>query len=250
MMRNLLKEEFYKSNKGVVQYVVFSLVCLLSIILIYIYAEGSYISWAEFQMRLPFQVNMINFVVLLVMVYITAEFTRCTVKNYLAIGFSRNQVFFAKFIKVLVIIFGILFATQIITLAFSSLLPPVNNFDFWSGLGYYAYGLFAIFELVCFYVAISFVIRSVGGIIGVWIALNIVTSVFYSIAAYVNSSFLDLIATFIGYACFDYQAYVADKIFIVGTNPTEIIFAILIPLIISGLSIFGGLYCFNKTDIK
>lgn len=249
-MRNLLKEEFYKSNKGAVQYVAFSLVCLISILLVILYSDGGYLTWAEFQMALPFQINMMSFVVLLVMIYISAEFARGTVKNYLAVGFSRNQVFFAKFIKVLVIILGILFASQIVTLTFSPFILPGNNVDFFVGLGYYAYGLFAIFELVCFYVGISFIIRSVGGIVGVWITLNVVQSVIYSIPGFVNSSFFDFLATFIEYACFDYQAYVADRIFFMGTTPTDIIFAILVPLIISGLSIFGGLYYFNKTDVK
>lgn len=249
-MRNLLKEEFYKSNKGVVQYVAFSLVCLISILLVILYSDGGYLTWAEFQMALPFQINMMSFVVLLVMVYISAEFARGTIKNYFAVGFSRNKVFFAKFIKILVIILAILFASQIAILTFSPFLLPANDIDFFVGLGYYAYGLFAIVELVCFYVGISFIVRSVGGIIGVWIALNVVTSIIYAIPGFANSFFFDFIATFIEYACFYYQAYVADRIFIMGTTLTDIIFAILIPLIISGLSVFGGLYYFNKTDVK
>lgn len=250
-MKNLLKEEFYKSNKGITQYLCFgiALFMALAVAVLYIVISDGY-DWITFQTDMPWSISIPAHVAVFVMVYICNEFSRGTVKNYISLGFSRNKVFWAKYIKILVITFVLLFACQLLTLTFTPFVLKAEIVNFWPNALYYAYALLAILEYVSFFVAIGFITKSVGAIIGIYFGLSVFVGVIDGIKIFGNFPVIEFLSKFFDYAYIGKQVNLGEKIFIVGGTMPEMVLAIIVPIIVSGISIFGGMYFFNKSDIK
>ena len=118
-MRNLLREEFYKSNKGITQYICAGVAFLSFIFLAIVYSQFQMgYHWADLQAEFPWLLHLPEFVVVFVMVYICNEFAQYTIRNYISLGIPRNEIYFAKLIKVGVITLSILMVCQILSLTF------------------------------------------------------------------------------------------------------------------------------------
>ena len=207
--------------------------------------------WFDFFTEVPWNINMSSFVAVFVMVYICAEYTHGTLKNYVAVGFSRTKIYFAKLIKILVITFGFLFATQLFSLLFSPFVLNSAQTDFGAGLIYYFYGLLAVFELVCFYFAIAFITRKVGAVIGVYFGVSFGATLIDTLATYTDSSFIDFLADIFKYACYDLQVNsTLEIVYYQKGFSADVLFSIFVPLIVSAVSVFAGLYVFNKRDLR
>ena len=133
-------------------------VCILVFLACLYQANFPDLHWIDFQAEIPWSLNFTTFVMVFALVYVCNEFSQGTIKNYIALGYTRTKIYLSKLIKIAVITFGMVFLLQLIALIFAPLFGG-TSVDFKTNLIYYSYGLFAITELVCFYVAIAFITK-------------------------------------------------------------------------------------------
>jgi len=250
-MRNLLREEFYKSNKGITQYICAGVAFLSFIFLAIVYSQFQMgYHWADLQAEFPWLLHLPEFVVVFVMVYICNEFAQYTIRNYISLGIPRNEIYFAKLIKVGIITLSILIVCQILSLTFLPFIFSGVSVNIWGNIIYYLYGILAMIECICFYVAIAFVTRSVGIVIAVYFGLSLLVGIVETLSA-LGLPIFGFLLNLLQYAYFDKQANLAFQIAYSGVTLTpDAVLLVLLPVIISVVSTLWGLLVFNKADVK
>jgi len=252
-MKNLIREELFKTQKSKTLYICLALAVVGLIFVAFLYNDTFYdYHWLDLQAEIPWTLNFSTFIVVFVLVYICGEFSQGTIKNYIAIGFSRTKVYLSKLIKIAMITFGLVFLLQVIALTFTPFIFGGTVVDIKVNLIYYFYGLFALLEALCFYVAIAFITKSIGAVLGVYFGLSALSGILTTLSIFINdSAFFDFLFDMLQYSYFDMQITLAQNLANgLVTSPTEIVLSIMVPLIVMGVSTFGAILLFNKQDVK
>ena len=252
-MKNLIREEFFKTQKSKTLYICLALAVVGLIFVAFLYCDTFYdYHWLDLQAEIPWTLDFSTFIVVFVLVYICGEFSQGTIKNYIAIGFSRTKVYLSKLIKIAIITFGLVFFLQLIALTFTPFIFGGTVVDIRANSIYYFYGLFALLEALCFYVAIAFITKSIGAVLGVYFGLSILSGILNTLSLFINDSviFNFLLGVF-KYSYFDMQMTLAQNLANGLINePMQIVLAIVIPLVVMGTSTFGAILLFDKQDVK
>ena len=251
-MKNLIREEFFKTKKSKTLYICLTVAVCILIFLALLYQNNfpDY-HWIDFESEIPWSLNFATFVMIFALVYVCNEFAQGTIKNYIAIGFSRTKIYLSKLIKIAIITFGMVFLLQLIALIFAPFFMG-TSVDFKANLIYYLYGLLAIMEVVCFYVALAFITKRLGAVLGIYFGLSIFYSLLSTLSLLLSdSAILNVFSNIFKYTYFESQINLAvDLANGVVTSPIEVVLAILVPIIVIGVSTFGGILMFNKQDVK
>ncbi len=252
-MRNLLREELYKSRKSVTTYICAGLILLILLLdLVDNIASsigGASVFWQDIQASIPFFVDAAEFIVVLSAVFIGTEFSRGTIKNYVALGVSRNKIYIAKLLKVLGTYLAIIVLCHILTFAVTPFLSSGSSYD-GKGFVLYLYGLLTILQQACFYTFIAFLFRNVSGVILVYFGVNILETAVIAFCVAFGGDLAEGIINAIAYSCYSWQINIQASAIIGGIGFLEGFFTIIIPLVICGLSVCFGMISFNKRDIK
>lgn len=251
-MRNLLREELFKSRKGVTTYIcagwcVFSLI--VSLFTISNVDLPLHESWQDFQCRMPLFFDASLLSVIFAAVFVAAEFSGGTIKNYVALGIDRNKVYFTKLIKVLGTVLAIVFLCQILSLTVTPFILESGNSLGGKGALLYFYGLLIIIQQACFYTFLAFWLRNAVGVIGLYFGIMVFEEVLLVCLNLADGIFADFLVEALTYSTYMQQVnYISTAI--TEMNPLKVVLALIIPLVISGVSICLGMLTFNKRDIK
>lgn len=249
-MRNLLREELFKSRKGVTTYICAGW-CVFSMIVCIFTASnvGFPLSWQEFQYRMPFFFDVSMLSIIFVTVFIAAEFSGGTIKNYVALGIGKNKVYFTKLIKVLGTVLAIVFLCQILSLTVTPFIFRSSNSLGGKSALLYFYGLLIIIQQACFYTFIAFWLRNAVGVIVLYFGIIVFEEVLMICLNTADGVFADFLLEALIYSTYRQQVnYISNSI--TDMNSLKVVLALIIPLVISGVSICLGMLTFNKRDIK
>lgn len=261
MIKNVLKEDFYRLKRSKAFWICFGIAAVLSLLAIMflnmafelvgsIVFEGSVseLLSPELMAAISFlNVYVPVFCMILAGVLVAGEFSHGTLRQILASGAGRVGVYFSKWLKVFVAsaaIFGV-----------SVIVAYLSGLIFWQPDSYYVGLLFAdigleLLSLAGFsalYVALAFMLRSIGGVIGVGIGLNLfVGMIINPLGTGVNAG-----------GIFD----VLNKLTLTGalSNATgdfnfpdvsAVLYAVFVPLCYVALFGVIGMLSFVKRDVK
>lgn len=251
-MRNLLREELFKSRKGVTTYIcagwcVFSLI--VSLFTVLTVDLPIYESWQDFQCRMPFFFDASLLSVIFAAVFVAAEFNGGTIKNYVALGIDKNKVYLTKLIKVLGTVLAIVFLCQVLSLTVTPFIFRSSNSLGGKSALLYFYGLLIIIQQACFYTFIAFGLRNAVGVIVLYFGIMISEEILLACLNLAGGVFADFLVEALTYSTYTQQDnYISAAI--TDMNPVNVVLALIVPLVISGVSICLGMLTFNKRDIK
>lgn len=252
-MCNLLREELFKSRKGATTYIctgwcVFSLI--VSLFVLSSVDLPLYKSWQDFQCKMPFFFDSSLLSVIFAAVFVAAEFNGGTIKNYVALGIDKNKVYVAKLIKVLGTVLAIVFLCQILSLAVTPFILESGNSLGGKGVLLYFYGLLVIIQQACFYTFIAFWLRNAVGVIGFYFGITVFEGILLGCLNFVDGVFADFLVEALTYSTYTQQVGSISNVIITDMTPVNVVLALIVPLVISGVSVCLGMLTFNKRDIK
>ena len=113
----------------------------------------------------------------------------------------------------------------------------------------YFYGLLIIIQQACFYTFIAFWLRNAVGVIGLYFGIMVFEEVLLVCLNLADGIFADFLVEALTYSTYMQQVnYISTAI--TEMNPLKVVLALIVPLVISGVSICLGMLTFNKRDIK
>ena len=257
-MRRLLKEEMYKSVRGVTIYICIAASVLLFLLGALINSDGIH-TWQDLGINMVGYANINDFIMVFCLVYICGEFSRGTIKNYTAIGVSKGKIFFAKYIKVGVSVLSLYVFNILLSLL---LYGYTSGFDFDTGMFLYFtfYNLFIILEVICVGVSLAFLIRGIGGYIGISFGLELLYTIIIGVAAFTslmnigmpfaNVASLSTVTRFLLYLYNIMPIWTVYLLTLTDVALFEKIFIMAAPVLVSGIMISWAYLNFKRRDIK
>ncbi len=258
-MRNLLKEEGYKSVRGVTIYICIAASIVLFLLNWLISIDASH-SWQELGINMTQYANMNDFIMVFCLVYVCGEFARGTMKNYTAVGISKGKIFLSKFIKVgvsMLILFVLNMLLSLLTFDYNS-----GGIGFESGLFLYMtfYNLLIILQVICVGVSLAFLIRSIGGYIGITLGIEFLYTILAGVAIfsglmnmgmpYANVGSIPALTRFLLYLYNIVPSWTTYYLALTNVPLFEQIFIMAAPVLVSGIMISWAYLNFKRRDIK
>ena len=106
-----------------------------------------------------------------------------------------------------------------------------------------------IIQQACFYTFLAFWLRNAVGVIGLYFGIMVFEEVLLVCLNLADGIFADFLVEALTYSTYMQQVnYISTAI--TEMNPLKVVLALIVPLVISGVSICLGMLTFNKRDIK
>lgn len=187
MIKNVLKEDFYRLKYSKTLWICLSVSAAFAVLIAFFtklavtiadeFMPGNFtISPENVGGSVFLSVSVPLFVMIFAAVMVAGEFGAGTLRQILASGANRISVYFAKFLKVLVVsvwTFAAVFVFGYLTALLIWPSEPDLLGMMFCNLGFQ---LLSLAGFCSFYVSLAFLLRSIGGVIGVGIGINMFVS--------------------------------------------------------------------------
>lgn len=261
---NLLASDYYKVSKLKSTYIALAIMFFMMLIgfaaiiaLQKLDAESTEVFGKEFIFSALSDANIGLFIAIISGIFIGKEFSDGLMRITVARGQKRIQVYFSKLIVMISMVFAYALIMIIIAGIFTAIIgygQPFNGHEFGLIMRCFTFEILALISSASIFVMFAFLLRSsgstIGAAIGFYLVISIIVTALTVVATTVASSDPDKALALINASTFlPYQQSSIAASY--GTlTTTEIVCAVVMPIVYTVISTVIGCLTFIKRDIK
>lgn len=261
---NLVSSDFYKVSKLKSTYIALAIMFFMMLIgfaaivaLQKLDTESTLVFGKDFLFSALSDANIGLFIAIIAGIFIGKEFSDGMMRITVARGHKRVQIYFSKLLVMITMVFAYALIMIIIAGIFTAIIgygQPFDGHEFGLIMRCLAFEILALISSASIFVMFAFLLRSsgstIGAAIGFYLVISIIVTALTVVATTVADSNPDKAAALINASTFlpYQQSSIASSY---GTlTTTEIVSAIVMPIIYTAISSIIGCLTFIKRDVK